>query len=330
MSSTAQRLRDIYPFSDNVLERVDLASGQHFDGGYRKFIAQNLIPEVNHYYPAHGRPVEVVDIAPRKECKGVMVIHESMATPLDENALMHLATIALAAPDYRVIGFGNPGKPFRGYGSVRPVDLPSVWSGDLRPLVGPSLQYQSEQGITTSIHTGYSFGVDLVTAAATHAEKYDQSVSKAVMINPAAVINRGIPRLARTFAGSGKYMDQYIADTGSKAYLESRKLSGSLVGYTIGLFRLTNIAVSHVLGQDGFEDRLSEAMTAQPNMQTRLSWGTEDELALDGSMQAIADRFHAKYQDNNRFQTLPIPGLKHAACDDIFLNAAWVLQATEI
>lgn len=328
MNSTAERLSQIHAFDPSILERVGEVADRNADLSLGEFLATNQIPDVGHYKPDHGKKIEILDIIPNQDYEKVLVYHEAMATALDRNAVMHVAAIALAAPDIRVIAVGNPGRPTQGYGKVRLIDQHKVWVGDLRPIIDPTLQYLNSQGVENVTHAGFSYGADKVAAAATYSEQYDQCVVGGVFMDPVAIKHRGMLRLAKAYASTEKYLEQYIEASGSTAYLEARKESGGLLGYIIGLSRLTNIAIAHTLSGDGFESRLDAALTAQPEMRSHVMWGTESELSINSLMNDLTDRLQAKY-GTNRLQTIRLIGQRHAMCDDIFLNAAAVLQAVE-
>lgn len=326
MSSSAERLAQIYPFDPVILERVGEVADRQSGLSFEEFLTQNQMPGVQIYPPKHGKAIEVFDRIPVGGYDETWVYHEAMATGLDRNTLMHVGTLALAAPDKRIIAVGNPGRPGHGYGKARFLDLPKVWSGNLNPLVGPVFQYLASQGIESATHIGFSLGADLVAASGEHVDKYDQEVVKAIMMDPASVVIRGMIKLAIAYNETEKHLDHYIEATGSKPYLEARKLSGGLPSYVLALLRPNNIALSHMLGQDGFEGRADRALMAQPDMNAHVVWGSLDELALDGEMLKIQTQLQIAH-GTDRVAGTRLEGQWHAMCDDIYLHTATILHA---
>lgn len=325
ITSTAERIGQIYPFDPGILERVGEVADRSADLSYPDFLDANNIPKVTRFKPKNGKKIQVIDFIPPDGYDNVVVYHEAMATPLTPNAIMHVAAIALAAPDTRVIGVGNPGKPGQGYGKVKLSELPELWDGKLRPVVDPILQYLNVQKVKEAAHTGYSYGVDRVAATAQHATAYDHKVTKGIFMDPASVVDRGMWKLGKAYYSTEEHLDHYVQSTGSRPYLESRKIGGGLVGYGLGLLRPTNLAVTHVLGQNGFGARLDSALVLQPEMDAHAIWGTESELAINGVMTELSSRMQQKY-GSARYKSTALPGQKHAMCDDIFLHAAMTLH----
>lgn len=218
MQTTAERLRVIYPFSDNILDVVNNIAEEQANLSYSEFMSSHKVPDVQIYQPQHSKAVEILDITP-KEYNGVVVLHESMGTSLDPNAVMHVVPLTLALPDKRIIAVGNPGRPSKGYGKVGAADLPGVWSGSLRSTVEPILEYLVHVGEEKVGHVGYSFGADKVQAAGQFSDKYDLKALYGVSMEPVSIRRRNLLTLAWAFNSTTKYMADSVNATDSSAYI---------------------------------------------------------------------------------------------------------------
>ena len=332
MSNTdeAERLRAYHNFDDDVLERVSEVAGNQRSESWDSLNAQ--LPANKVFTPTNGKPIEVLDIVPRADYDGTHVYHLPMGNALDENMTTRVAALAAAEPTKRVIAVGNPGSPGHGKGKIKARDFRSVWSGDLRAVVDPTLQYLNSQGIDTATHIGFSYGADRAAASAQYADRYDQQVPQGILMEPASIKERSLLGLAGDFGSTAKALDGYVQAAASPAYLEARKLAEKsghgLFGYTLGLARMSNLAIAHALAKDGFEGRVDFALTAQPEMTVDIIWGSESELALHGLMLATTAKLIEKY-GVDRVRATELEGQKHAMGDDIFLHTAMVLQSSK-
>jgi pimeloyl-ACP methyl ester carboxylesterase len=335
--SEAERLSAYYPFDEDVLERVSQAADEQRSESWDTM--SKKVPKARIFDPRFGsKPVGVLDIIP-KDHDGVQVYHLPMGNGLDENMTARIATLAATEPTKRIIAFGNPGAPGINTGKIEHHrNRKEVKKGDLRAAIDPALQYLAEREIDTATHIGFSYGADRAAASAQYANLYDQQVPQSILMEPASVQNRelfglkslGVLKLAADFGSTAKALDGYVKAAGSDAYLEARKLAEKrghgLLGYTLGLARLSNIAIAQALAKDGFEGRVDAGLESQAQMRADILWGTDSELALNDLMVGITDRLIKKY-GANRVGATALEDQKHAMGDDIFLHTAMVLQA---
>lgn len=324
--NTADRLRGYYPFSDEVIETVSEIADSDRGLSYGDFTAKHCVPDVKIYYPDHGKPIQVLDIIPN-DYDGTIVYHESMGTSIDENSIMHVTPLSLALPTKRIIAVGNSGRPGQGYGKLSSRDAFSVLSGNLRPVVDPTLEYLASQGVEHVAHVGYSYGSEKSVAATLFSENYGLSSPFTISIDPPAVENRGMLALAKAFSRSGESMQSYVEASGSKALIEARQISGGLFGIAAGLIRLSNLAISHVIAFEGFEARSKLMLINSPELAFNVQWGSESEITIDGLMFGIRNRLVKDFGD--RVSSARYEGQKHAMCDDIYFHAATILHGIE-
>lgn len=329
--SEAERLEGYYPFDLGIADIVGEVAERQRHSSWAS--VEGSLPDTKIFRDIGGsalssKAIEVIDFIP-DDYLGAQMHHLPMGNTLDKNMLMRLATLSAVQPDMRIIGVGNPGSPGRGHGKLSTQQSLQVWSGDTRPLVDLPLRYLKAQGIEEVEHFGYSYGADKAAGAAKYSSQYDQRVTRGIFMEPAAVRMRGIIELSVAFNSTAAALDGYVQAANCGAYDEARKQAAKqsfgLTGYSLGLLRPTNIAISHVLSQDGFENRVSEALDSQDTMTTSIVWGTESELAIDETMQAISGSLAMRFED--RVKALPIQGQRHAMGDDIYLLAALMLQA---
>ena len=328
--SEQERLRQYGEFDSSVLDAVSEVADHQRSTTWNQLRSE--IPETIIFNPDTNKPISVLDIVPRGDYESTQVYHLPMGNALDENMVTRVATLAAAQPTKRIIAVGNPGSPGQGGGKILVAKFGEVWRGDLREAVEPTLQYLKSQGIDTATHVGFSYGADKAAASARYAQNYDQQVPQGVLMEPASVKERSILGLAGDFGKTAKALDGYVQAANSPAYLEARKLAEKrghgLFGYTLGLGRLSNLAIAHALAKDGFEGRVKDALVAQPEMTADIIWGSESELAIHGLMVGLTARLISEY-GSGRVKATEIAGQKHAMGDDIFLHTALVLQSVK-
>lgn len=334
--SESQRLRSFYEFDEDVLAVVeDVANHQRrMDFG----ALDSILPDNQTFYPSSGIAAEIMDTGQKGATDRTLIYHLPMGVGLDENQRARLATLSASLPTTRIVAAGNPGPPGQRSGVLSWREIPSVFRGDLRATVEPILQYTRSQGLTLVTHAGCSFAADKAPTAAIHSSKYDQLVEQVISIEPTSVENRkfldlealGVIDLGLDFRSTREAQASYVEATNSSAFFEARRLSDirarGMTGYELGLFRLSNIASANALAKAYFEDRMTQALEANPEMRSDTTWGTASELAINGLVVAIIQRLVNRF-GADRVSGTPMEGLKHAACDDIFLHAATVLQS---
>ena len=328
--STAERLQSSFDgFSDATLIAVGDVADENADLSFDEFVSKHDIPDVQIFRPqfADPHPIEIIDFGPRGENTETLVYHESMGTSLDPSSIMHIAPIALALPDTRIIGVGSPGGPGKGFGKLASYDRKDVSHGALLATVEPILEYLYYLELPDISHVGYSYGADKALEAIIAASGYDMRAPYVVSMEPVTVKQRRFAKLAFDFAKTDKHLDAYVEAAASPAYEEARKRSGGSIQYILGLGRLTNLAIARGLRHDLYRERLRGALDTEPDMVASIMWGSESELAIDERLISICDDAVMEY--GNRVHPTRLEGHTHAMCDDIFFHAATVLHGIE-
>lgn len=326
-------LKSYYPFDDEVMAKIEEVAHDQQGLTWPEYARQKTIPELKKFNPKQGKAIEILDICPT-DYASVQVYHMPMGCLLDANTILHVVTLAEASPDTRVVSVSNPGQPGSGSGKLGPAGIVKVWNGDLRPVVGPTLEYLHTEAIERANHAGASYGAEKTAASAQHAEQYDHMVPWAVMIEPTAVSDgRGLIGTGRAFMSTGKhakaYGDRVVELAGSGVFKSAQLHKKSELGYGLGIVgRLSNIAIGKAMGRAGFEGRINQAMAASSEMKSTISWGTDSELAINGLVLAITDKLRARY-GQGRVKTMILEGQTHAINVDPLLNAALILQGNK-
>ena len=321
----AERLRAYFAFDDDVLARVAEAAEVQRSKTWQTLAKELPAPKI--FKPKHGKPIEVVEFGP-KDSDDVQIYHLAMACGLDPNIMLCVAMLAAVGRGTRIIAVGNPGAVGRGTGALRLRDMPGVWRGNLNATVRPTMEYAQANGVRRAVHIGYSFGADKAAAAIGLAAEYNQTVTKAIFMDPAAVMQRSLNNLARAFDEAGEVLEDYVMAADIPAYREARKVTHKMghgaVGYIAGLFRPTNVMIAHALAKDGFETRVRMALKNQPELKVSIAWGSASELAHHGQMTKLTQRVSNDFA--GRVQTLVVEHQRHAMGSDLFLHDAIVLQ----
>lgn len=323
----AQRLAAYYPFDESVLETVSTVASIHRETTWQGVYSK--LPDPHIFSPKDGKPVEVLDIAPMRGYDQTYVYHLPMGNGIDPNIMTRLAVLSKVLPTTRIIAAGNPTHPFKSTGRIAARDLLPVWRGNLRGAIGPTLEYVADQGIGEVSHIGYSYGADKAAGAAQYSGAYDQRVRCGVFMEPAGIAARGLVGMTKAFGASAAALPGYVAAANSPALNEARQLaeqeSHGQLGFA-GLLRASNLAIAHMLGNDGFTSRVTDALNIQAEMSAVVVWGTESEIALHNTMQQHSLELLRQFPD--RVGGIVLEGQKHAMGDDIFLHAALVAQST--
>jgi hypothetical protein len=128
----------------------------------------------------------------------------------------------------------------------------------------------------------------------------------------------------KAFKRTEQPLADYVEQTYSPAYLAAREHSGSLLSYKLGLGRLSNLAIARGLTHDGFGRRLHEGLKHQAGMRAAVLWAEESELCEDGLIRVIVEREQRRFP--GRVTGASVPHERHAMTNDIYLNAALVMQ----
>lgn len=324
--SEPERLTQYYDFDHDVVERVGEVADRMRLQTWGD-ISEKL-PQLKTFDSPGNKSAEVLDIRPI-EYDETQVYHLPMGNTLDPNMSLRIAALAEAEPNKRIIVVGNPGSPRHGKGKTKVSDFPTIWKGDLRPAIDSTLRYLDSESIDTVSHIGFSYGADRAITAAQYANSYDQQVPQSVLMEPASVKSRNLIKLTTDFGSTASVLEGYVKSADLPATDEAIKLSAEqshgVAGYIVGLARLSNIAIAHALARGSFEKRTDLALTAQPEMQADIIWGSESELAINGLVQNLTQRLIDKY-GLDRVRGTVLEGQKHAMGDDVFLHTALVLQ----
>lgn len=321
-SSEFERLSEFYPFSDDVLERVERAAHRQDGLSWPEYQRRFNIPEPKIFRPRDGKPIEVVDLNSDRG-QDVIVYHQPMACILDSNILSHVATLAAAQSEHRIIAVGNPGQLGRGSGKLSVAEAVRVWRGDFQPTVAPTLEYLNSQSITEASHVGESYGADKAIASAVSAEIYDSRAVRSIMVEPVSVVKAGIIKMGMTFMSTGKQGDRYLEPVRSRSstFVSAEELRYKPWLYPFAMARLSNLAVAHALGLNGFENRVQTALSEDWALKIGIAWGTHSEFDETNRRGKIVSDLRAGY-GADRVASLPLERQTHAMNLDIFLNAA--------
>ncbi len=320
------RLKEYYPgFDESVVNAVAEVAQRQRSSSWEQI--RSKLPD-NSVFSTENSSIELMDILP-KDYDETWVYHLPMGNPLADHMQLRIATLAAAKPDKRIIAIGNPSGPGQSVGKIPAGSLRAVWKGNLRPTIDPVMRYLGSQQIEQATHIGFSYGAEKAAAASQYSEKYDQQVPSGLFMEPVAIKQRSLLGLGRDFNSTAAALEGYVKASASNPVEEANKRtaekSHGLVGYALGLLRMSNIAIAHALTDEGFGDRVDNGLASQAEMQAHLVWGTESELATHGLMIKLANRLQAKF-GVERVSTMEMVGQKHAMGDDIFLHTAIVLQ----
>jgi pimeloyl-ACP methyl ester carboxylesterase len=329
MSASAEiaRLNAYYPFDTSIVEDVADVAEAHRRSNWDD--VQKMLPEPDTFIPASGHAIEVLDIIPPAGYDNTYVYHLPMGNGLDANMVTRMAVLSDVLPAARIIAVGNPTGPGKPTGKIPVGELPTVWQGDLYAAVKPTLEYIDTQGLGEVSHVGYSYGADRAAAAAHRSGAHDQRVLHGIFMEPAAVQKRSLLGLGVAFNSSAAALPGYVQAVDSHTYDRAREHASQtghgLTGYTLGLMRLSNLAIAHALTRDTFPESVRGALNVQVDMHASVIWGTDSEVAPHQAMQGIVDQLQES--SPGHVHPLVMEGQRHAMGDDIFLHAALVAQS---
>jgi hypothetical protein len=328
INNESKRLSEIYPlFDEDVLEAVEKAADIHRGLSWDEFSA--TLPDNEIYHPKHGKPIEVLDIIPDGEIESVQVYRTPTLNSLDSNQRDRIGVLALAQPNTRIIGIGNPAAPGQNAGRIRFWNFPSVARGNLRSFVDPVFDYLGEKGIERSIHTGHSGGAEMTVAAPEYAEKHDQHVPQIIPVEPVAVSAIGLIGLGQAAKRTLEALDGYVEQADSQAIVDAReealKQAHGELGQNLALLRLTNLALFLYMSGNGFEQRLDNSLTTSPDTRADIISASESEYVSSTDINRVAERLIKKF-GGDRVTATSLKGERHLFPDDVFLNAAVTLQ----
>ena len=277
------------------------------------------------YTVKNGDGVSVVDIPAQQPVLGVLVVHAPMLSPLDAAQRYQLATIAMANPEYRVIGFGNPA---RGKHFVTAQEL-DFWSRlkvallkDMRPIITPELAYLESQGITEWHQIGFSYGA---LKATTESEHMRPGALQGLLLLDPVPFKRNIVRLGldfkKTYGPLGKYVNAVNLETYHKARGDAAREFGKNA-----LFRPVNIAISFALSRINIYKLLARVMKRHPQASVMIAWGAKSELGNELRTRRSVAALNQGRALKNQAISLRLDGAAHAFANDVHLYAAIIRQ----
>lgn len=317
--ATIDRLKGYHDFSEEVLIKVgNVALQQAEFSTYAGYLESLGIEDLS--------PRPVLDIRRDNE-EDALVVNLPMANCLDANQIFQVATVASALPHTRVIAFGNPagGSKYK-FNLLNVEQRAKVASGDFSPVAEISNRYLYSEYVDRASHYGASYGVEPALASTVDS---DHEIDNVIMVEPASVVPRGLIRLLRDFAASGSGFPYYVDKSGSKIFSEAVDSSDTIsqTMFALGIGRLSNIAIGRGIAKGRFFENLDNALQSAELADTNYSviWGSESELAIDEVMQEKLPEI-VERDKFGQLQVTRLEGQKHALMNDIFLQAALVLQ----
>jgi pimeloyl-ACP methyl ester carboxylesterase len=330
--TTGERLAQYYDFSTETVDRVSEAAdwqNQHTFSYLSR--AYQLDESLETIKPQAGdKPLEVVTFKPRQsfDPTHMRVYHLPMGNALSPNMIMNGMRLFEADPTEQLMLVGNPSRPGSNAGRIGlKAAVHVARHKDLSPVNMTLLHHLQQLDITSVDHIGYSYGADKAAAAAATSAQAGQQVRHGVFVEPVAIADRSMPRLARRFGYSARAISRYVNQANSEPYqaVRDQESRWSFLSYSLGLARTTNVAVALALGKATFAERVEEALESQSDMKVAVGWGTASELTLDEPMQRISGELRQSF-GNERVRALRLQGMRHAGGNDIDLHAAIILE----
>lgn len=323
-----ERLRSYGIFSDETLRAVEaVATTQASFETYHQYFASLSMPKPIIFKASRRRSVPVLDIPSRKKlAKGTIVIHLPMANPLDQNQQFHIATIASALPNYRIIAFGNPsGSPYAYRGQNRELSelFGIAFTSKRRALVSPELEYLHKRGITNAHHVGYSFGAH---KAVVEAQYLGDEVASLTLVDPVAH-PRGIKQLIHDFQSTFTPMGKYVDRTNLNIYFDARRDAAKTAHHKAALRRPISIAIGIFMARFDFMKNISKLLVNDSKLKIAVAWGSKSELGNDAHMNTSLHQLATQHP--SRVQRMRLKDDAHALANDIHLYAALVYEALQ-
>lgn len=330
--TTGERLSQYYDFSPETVEQVseaaDWQNRHSFSYLARAYRIGDTLETIE---PQAGvKSIEIATLKPHQgfDATHMRIYHLPMGNALSPNMIMHGMRLFAADPTEQLMLVGNPSRPGSNAGRIGLKAAAQVARHkDLSPVNTTLLHHLQRLGIASVDHIGYSYGADKAVAAAVASAEAGQQVRHGVFVEPVAVADRSLPRLARRFGCSARALPRYVKQADSPPYQAVRDQESrlTLLSYSLGLARITNMAIAVALGKASFAERVEEALETQPKMKAALGWGTASELTLDEPMQRISGELQQSF-GSERVRALRLQGMHHAGGSDIDLHAAIILE----
>lgn len=315
MMDTKERLLDIYPFDERVIERVaEVAVKQSSFTSYGEMLEYQNIKTLP------GK--RLVDVQPADYDESQAVIyHMPMANPLDTNQLFQIASLSMMLPERRIIALANPSGIAWGHGVLTRKERARVKYGDFKPVTDKTAKYIEDQGIEQVDQIGCSYGVDLAMAYTFSSYRHDTApVRNQLLVEPATVVAKSLIKLATDFKKSEATLDDYVENNDLEIFRQARKDGISNTNNALGLLRPTNIAIAKGLSKGLFTYYLGLARDLAAN--TSVAWGSESELGDDDTLREIVKK-------DDSIQGYRLEGHKHALINDLHLIGALAISSLD-
>lgn len=328
--STSERLQQFYDFDQDILARVEQVAHDQRQKSFAQLADQYGIAKGAQWtYPFFDeRAVDFYYFKPKQDFDEtkLRVYRAPMANPADTNMAMRAIRLFAADPSEPLMVLGNPAAIGLRKHRILRQNLKTVWNGDLAPAVEPAVEYIQHLGVKRADFIGYSYGAEASPVEAAVAKSRDIVAERGVWIEPAAVVQRSLVRLALSFGSTGgDKLKDAVERTGSEALNEARDIANvGMVRWGLGMLRASNLAIAHSMTMPRFVVRAEQALAAQPTLKATVGWGEQSELAVDENMQQVIERLEDHYAA--RVGHMALRGMNHAGGDDIDLHAAMVLQ----
>ena len=334
--TTQERMLSYYAFDEAVLDAVSEAATQQNTKSFNELATQyGLEDGPTRLYPMDNSekwPIDVLQFTPTQDYDPAVmrVLHLPMANPVSKNKTMQAMRLFAADPSEQLLVVGNPSSPGRNAGRVTFEGAKTIiWHTNLGPLVEPLMSYLDQENISRVTNLGYSYGAEKAATATGIAWAYGMEARQMVLAEPISVIERSLAKLGLAFLRSGNKLQEYIAQSESEPYTAIRKEENvfGTIAYTLGMLRLTNLAISAALADEGFQSRVKGALNLHPGLRTAIAWGTASELTNNAQMiRIISELKESRASYPSRISAMPLEGMHHAGGDDIDLHAAIMLQ----
>jgi hypothetical protein len=330
---TSDRLEAYYPFDSDVLGRVEETADWQNRLSFSELATRYGVTGPQRIRPFYdNRTVEYFQLTPEgrnPEDRDVRVYHAPFGTTADKNMAMRAFRLLGAEPSKPLVVVGNPAAPGLRSGGYRRKDLSAIWNGDLRPAVRPAVKLLEYKDVNQADFIGFSFGADAAATAAQIAKDHGITANHVVATESVAVVNRNLLQLGHDFYQAVDRVDEAVKRSSSPPLFEAR--DDADVGdarYMLGVVRASNLALAHSLSLPLFENRVIDALNAQPELRVSVSWGDRSELAPFEVTSSLAERLQHNY--GQRVGAMMLRGMDHAGGDDIDLHAAIVLQGLKV
>lgn len=318
-------INEYYPFSPETVNHIE-SWREEVNGSYDSYgqYFEAVGGEIKTIH-SHNRAqyIQVLDIRPDEhDPQEALVVHLPMANPLDPNMRFQVAAIADACKDKRVISLANPSGPGRKYDTLSKDERSRLVGGDNSVLALGYAAYIESERIAHTKEYGYSYGVDKVLGSVAIAAA---DVRRAFLLEPASVERRSVLSLAKAFGDTEKALQEYVEAGDMPIFEEARDDSIGLAAYSIGLARLTNLAIAKTIAKGNFTQQLNGALRNKSELEVTVGWGTETELSDSSALYSIIKDARKKHGDN-RVKAVSLLGQKHAIANNVPLQAALVYE----